>query len=183
MPRSNIYFVRHGESEANATNVAAGASEAPLTRVGVEQAHTEADIILRKSITFDKIIASPISRALDTAHIIARQIGFDEEAIVVTDLLKERSLGSFEGRTQDEFKASSEAEKEAAGSEKLTKLYAWVQDANRFIVDAAQGCENVLVVGHSGFYRMARCVAERLEPEATYSLDQPKNSTLLEYPL
>lgn len=179
----NIYFVRHGESIANATGMAAGASESPLTEEGIRQAHAEADIILQKSIQLDVIIASPISRALDTARIIARQTGFDETAIVVTDLLKERTLGSFEGKTQAEFKASTEDEKVSAGSEKLIDLYERVKKANEFIIDVTQGAENVLVVGHSGFYRMARCVAEGLEPEATYTLVQPKNSSLLEYPL
>lgn len=181
--RPNIYFVRHGESEANRADIAAGSSESPLTETGIDQAHKEADIILAQSIRFDKIIASPIARALDTARIIARQIGFDEDAIIVTDLLRERHIGTFEGRTQTEFKAASEAEKEAAGCEKLADLYKRVQDANEFILNVASGSENVLVVGHSGFYRMARCVAEGREPEATYSLDQPKNSTLLDYPI
>lgn len=181
--RPNIYFVRHGESVANRADIAAGSSESPLTETGIDQAHKEADIILAQSIRFDKIIASPIARALDTARIIARQIGFDEKAIVTTDLLKERHIGSFEGKAQAEFKAASEAEKEAAGGEKLTDLYARVKVANEFILNTAKGSKNVLVVGHSGFYRMARCVAEGLEPGATYSLEQPKNSTLLDYPL
>lgn len=179
----NVYFVRHGQSVANHSGIAAGASESPLTAVGREQAHAEADIISQKSIEFDKIITSPISRALDTAHIIARQIGFDEEAIIVTDLLKERHLGTFEGKTQEEFKVASEAEKEAAGCERLVDLYERVRSANEFIENTAKSSKNILVVGHSGFYRMARCVAEGLEPEMTYSLEQPRNSTLLVYPL
>lgn len=178
-----VYFVRHGQSMANLQGIVAGSGESPLTETGVSQAHIEAGIILQKEIRFDKIIASPISRALDTARIIARQIGFDEKAIVVTDLLKERNVGSFEGKTHIEFKAASEIDKEAAGCETLADLYERVVRANKFILNTAQENENILIVGHAGFYRMARCVAEGLEPEATYSLDEPKNSTLLEYPL
>lgn len=178
-----LYFVRHGESFANQTGIAAGSSESPLTKLGLEQAHKEADIILQKSIKFDKIISSLIARAFDTACIIARQIGFDENAIITSDLLRERHIGSFEGKTLNEFTNASETDKEAAGCEKLVDLYNRVKDANNFILATTKNDENVLIVGHSGYYRMARCVAEGLEPEVTYSLDQPQNSTLLEYPM
>ena len=179
----SIYFVRHGQSVANATGLVAGSSDSPLTEAGIAQAQAEAETIAQQSLQFDKIIASPLSRALNTARIITQRIGFDKDAIITSDLLCERRLGSFEGRSRKELEAAPEAELEAAGCEKLTALYERVEEANRFITKQAEGCTNVLVVGHGGFYRMARCVAEGRKPEETYTLEDPRNSTLLEYPL
>lgn len=185
MPRLSatpkIYFVRHGQSLANSLAVVAGSSDSPLTERGIEQAQNEADLILQKAIVIDTIIASSLSRALDTAKIIARRIGVDEESIVVTDLLQERSLGSFEGGKQSDFYALSEKEREDGGCEKLEDLQSRVRSATKFVHEHASG--NTLVVGHSGFYRMARCIAEKGPVETTYTLENPKNSSLLEYPL
>lgn len=177
----DIYFVRHGQSQANLQKVAAGASDSPLTELGIEQAHREAELIQHKSIKFDLIISSTLSRAYDTAKIIAQQVGYDLKNIITSDLLIERSLGEFEKQPLEEFYSSSEQEKEEKGCEKLSDLYLRVKDANAFITENAKG--NTLVVGHSGFYRMARCVAEGLAPELTYTLEQPQNSSLLKYPL
>ena len=183
MHSPKIYFVRHGQSIANSHGLAAGSLDSPLTDEGIKQAHSEAIVILRQQIDFNKIIASPLSRAFDTARIIAQQIGFNEGDIITSDLLKERRLGDFEGKDHSVFWAVTESEREAMHCEKLESLYERVEDANKFILSQSKGSQNVLVVGHSGFYRMARCVAEGLEPKMTYSLDQPKNSTLLDYPL
>jgi broad specificity phosphatase PhoE len=176
----NIYFVRHGQSLANDQNIAAGSSDSPLTKLGIRQARSEAEIIASKDMKFDTIISSDLSRAYDTAVIIADRIKFDSSKIITSSLLRERSLGTFEGRNLDSFRSASEEQREIAGCEKLSDLFARVERANEFIVSYTHG--KTLIVGHSGFYRMARCVAESLPPESTYSLEQPQNSTLLVYP-
>lgn len=63
-----IYFVRHGESEGNATKVHQS-KETPLSEIGQGQAQI---VALRfKKIQTDLIIASPYLRAQQTAHAIA----------------------------------------------------------------------------------------------------------------
>jgi broad specificity phosphatase PhoE len=178
---NRIYFARHGQSVANQQRVAAGAQDVLLTEEGIAQAHNEAGDIKRRGLKFDVIIASSLSRAYETARIIARETGYDEGNITTSELLRERNLGSYEGASLTEFSQSSESEKEAAGAERLVDLAERIKRADKFIKQHASGV--TLVVGHDGFYRMARCVAEGLDPSMTYSLDSPRNSVLVEYPL
>lgn len=178
---SKIYFARHGQSVANQQSIAAGAQDSPLTDEGIAQAYREADEAKKRGLKFDTIIASSLSRAYETARVIAKETGYNEDDIITSELLWERNLGSYEGASLEVFFKSSESEKEAAGAEALVDLAKRVKKANTFIQQYASGV--TLVVGHSGFYRMAKCVAEGLDPSMTYSLESPKNSVIVDYPL
>ncbi len=74
----NAYFIRHGESQANADINYMG-SDPPLTEKGRLQAREAAKILKDKHI--DVIVSSPSLRTFDTAKIIAKELG----AKVVTD--------------------------------------------------------------------------------------------------
>ncbi len=73
----HVYFVRHGESEENATRVHIGAT-AELTETGRDQARLVAERV--KRIGVDAIITSPFVRAHDTAAAIAEATGVPHEA-------------------------------------------------------------------------------------------------------
>jgi len=63
-----IYFVRHGESEGNAARVHQS-KDTPLSEIGMSQAKM---VALRfKNIQVERIIASPYTRARQTAQAIA----------------------------------------------------------------------------------------------------------------
>ena len=64
-----IYFVRHGESESNATRTMRGPG-APLTDKGIQQAELVAERF--RAIAYDLVVSSSYPRALDTARAIAR---------------------------------------------------------------------------------------------------------------
>src|SRR5436309_1380376 len=65
-----IYFVRHGESEANSLGLSAGSEfDTPLTNFGREQARKAGQELKDKKI--ELIIASPMERTVETATIIA----------------------------------------------------------------------------------------------------------------
>src|SRR5256885_9383277 len=65
-PVTTLYFVRHGESEANAAQVFAGQTDSPLTAKGREQAKVVARAL--RPVPFDRIVASTLSRTKDTAE-------------------------------------------------------------------------------------------------------------------
>ena len=67
----NVYFVRHGESVANATGIRLGES-AQLTALGEKQALLAAARL--KNLPLERIIASPFVRAHHTASIIAEHL-------------------------------------------------------------------------------------------------------------
>ena len=65
-----IMFMRHGRSRADDENVIEGRYDAPLTDKGREQAKVRAKELKEREIKFDRIIASPLKRACETAQIV-----------------------------------------------------------------------------------------------------------------
>jgi uncharacterized phosphatase len=92
----HLYFVRHGESELGALGLGAGHSETPLTKEGRLQAKLAGKYA--KKLAIDHVVSSPLSRALDTAKIIAKEMGYPEDKIEVNPLFIERYFGVNEGQ-------------------------------------------------------------------------------------
>ena len=91
-----IYFVRHGESEANAQGLAAGSEfDTPLTDTGRAQARRAGQDLKDKKIQL--IVASTMDRALGTAKIIAKEIGYDSNKILTNKSFVERGMGIYSG--------------------------------------------------------------------------------------
>ncbi len=90
-----VWFLRHGESEANAAGVYAGrGTDSPLTALGREQARRAADEVPAE-VTW--IVASPLSRAFDTAQIVHRTLGMTGP-VEVDDRAAEVDVGTAAGR-------------------------------------------------------------------------------------
>jgi len=79
-----IYFVRHGQSIANANNIRQK-DDTPLTDLGLRQAQFVAKRLAK--IPVDLIIASPHTRARQTAETISKELKKD---IIYSDLFVER---------------------------------------------------------------------------------------------
>lgn len=78
-PLYHLTLLRHGESVGNAENYHQGQAEFPLTERGRAQAQALADYWKNQAITFDGVIASPQSRARQSAEIIAQTLGLAVE--------------------------------------------------------------------------------------------------------
>ncbi len=93
-----IYFTRHGESLWNVEMKICGASDIALTERGHEQAKELAGMIKERidagEIHIDEIIASPLSRAYDTAKHVADITGLP---LRVDERLREQHFGKYEG--------------------------------------------------------------------------------------
>jgi broad specificity phosphatase PhoE len=89
-----LLTVRHGLTELNRDKRVGGCYDAPLIEEGRRQAR-EANGPF-DGTHFDVVISSPLSRALETAEIIA---GVRREDIVVEEGCTERSFGEMEGLT------------------------------------------------------------------------------------
>lgn len=94
-----LYFVRHGLTEMNVAGVWSGTTETPLTSVGREQAR-QAGVSARK-LNIDTIACSPLGRAVETAELIAKEIGYPLDNIHKSSLLIERHFGVLEGQAWD----------------------------------------------------------------------------------
>ena len=92
-----LYFVRHGESEANILRVISN-RESPfgLTALGKQQALTLADRL--KEIPFTSIYSSPILRARETAEILSRSF---HPGYQVTEALREYDCGVLEDKSDE----------------------------------------------------------------------------------
>ncbi len=92
---SYTILIRHGESEAN---VAADNSDVPttkLTKRGHEQAKQAAEYLADlKFLNIKYILASPYTRAMETAEHIAKKLRLK---ILLVDDLRERSSGIIDG--------------------------------------------------------------------------------------
>lgn len=89
-----LYFVRHGESEANLLHEFSNRGvKHPLTASGREQSLALAQAL--RGITVTRIFASPNLRAVQTAEIVAGELGRGYE---VVDALREYDVGVLEGR-------------------------------------------------------------------------------------
>ena len=70
----HITLMRHGRSRADDEGVHEGRYDSPLTETGISQAQTRAEEFLRREFKFDKIIASTLIRAQETANIIGKAL-------------------------------------------------------------------------------------------------------------
>lgn len=93
-------FLRHGESTGNRNGYIQGQHDFPLTPNGVEQARTLAEEWYANGITFDRIISSPLQRALSTAETIRSVLG---TSIQTDPLWMERNWGMAQGLSREVF--------------------------------------------------------------------------------
>lgn len=92
--RTDVFWVRHGESTWNRAGVMQGQTRWPaLTSRGRRQAHTAAAALRRYEPA--RILSSDLRRAAETAHIIGAALALPVD---LTALLRERCWGVFEGR-------------------------------------------------------------------------------------
>ena len=92
-----LYFVRHGESEANTQHVISN-RESPygLTEIGKQQAKTLAEDL--SGIPITAIYSSPILRARQTADIVSQSFNMTYQII---EALREYDCGILEGKSDD----------------------------------------------------------------------------------
>ncbi|MEZ5854468.1 MAG: histidine phosphatase family protein [Hyphomicrobiaceae bacterium] len=100
IPRRPFYFLRHGQTNWNLEGRYQGVADTPLNETGLAQAQAAAAKLASAKI--DRIVASPLIRALKTAGIVAEATG---AAIHIDRGLRERDFGSFDGRVIGEVKA------------------------------------------------------------------------------
>lgn len=98
MPTTEIFLVRHGETEWNVQQRLQGHADSPLTEIGHQQADALAESL--KSYEFDAIYSSDLKRTTDTADKIVLKNGgcVQEDARI-----RERHFGVLQGLTTIEM--------------------------------------------------------------------------------
>ena len=98
MVRRYLYIARHGETDWNSVGRWQGHTDIPLNDVGRSQARTLGPLLSESSVA--TIVSSDLSRAEETAAIVARALGIGP--VRVDPALRERRYGVFEGLTREE---------------------------------------------------------------------------------
>jgi broad specificity phosphatase PhoE len=161
-----LRLVRHGETNWNALHLIQGHDDTSrLTDKGRRQAYEVAHTLLSED--FDLIVASDLSRAAETASIIAGIINVPIEHDV---LLRERNFGVLEGQTsallenywgiEDDMLTDPDAHPDEGESFRDV-----VQRSITFLNKAYElwPTQRLLLVSHGGTIRALRAAAEHKE--------------------
>ena len=146
-----LYLVRHGETNWNKEGRYYGYSDVFLSEKGLLQAKEIG--IFMKQISFDKVISSPLCRAVDTARELTNGKIYTDER------LKEQNFGLFEGKTyqelMQEFPRELKAWNENHETYCLPEGESFLQVRNRveaFLQDLKKEEGKVLLVAHKGTF-------------------------------
>jgi probable phosphoglycerate mutase len=100
-----IFLVRPGETTWNREKRQQGHLDSPLTSKGIGQARAAGQALKTLLPQGQKVCieTSPIGRARQTAALLCAELGLDVNALVVSPLLTEHHLGSWQGLTNAEI--------------------------------------------------------------------------------
>ena len=100
---TRVYLIRHGATALNRAvpyRIQGRRADLPLDAAGIEQARRAAEVLV--GIEMAAVYASPMLRAMETAHAIGQPHGLDPIAVAA---LVEADVGRWEGLTWDEARA------------------------------------------------------------------------------
>jgi broad specificity phosphatase PhoE len=154
-----LYFVRHGESEANVQHVISNReSSFHLTDRGIKQARTLADKL--KDISFAAIYSSPVLRAIETSVTLSQML---RVPIQVTEALREYDCGILEEKSDAE---SWRSHREFYEDWTLRHNYSNKPEGGECFIDIRERflpfiesfkrerADQVLLIGHGGLFHL-----------------------------
>ena len=140
---SKFYFIRHGESVANAAHQFAGQIDVELTERGKQDA-TDAVKWIR-DVNIGSIFSSPLQRVWKTAEPAAEAFGLD---ILSVPGIMERSYSEWEGKPIADYDRGDKPPGGESPAEFNSRIIAACEEI--------EGKQSILVVAHSGTFRALR---------------------------
>lgn len=152
-----FYFLRHGETHWNRAGTTQGQLDARLNETGIEQARLAAEALAEEPI--ERIVASPLSRARETAEAVAGHHGL---AVETDPALMECHLGRHQGEPHgswlgDYFRGAYDPPDGETFDQFRARVWAAMQRA-------VAGGPNTLIVAHGGLWIAARTFVS-VEPD------------------
>lgn len=144
-----FYLLRHGESEANVLNIAAGGGvDSPLTSLGKDQADKLGAVLDQLPMRPTRIFHSPQSRARETAQRVNRTLNLSMTEI---PKLHEHSLGGWEGQSWTIIKPLVYGNQTAPGGESRSDFATRIRKVlDEILTDDLDGPP--LIVAHGGTF-------------------------------
>ena len=96
-----LYLLRHGQTEFNVKKLVQGRCDSPLTGLGRQQARVAAAWLKAHNVVPDKVVSSPLGRAMDTAQLVATELLGPDAAVEPCEGIIERCYGTFEEGPHD----------------------------------------------------------------------------------
>ena len=156
-----IYFVRHGESEANVLHEFSNRGlKHGLTATGIQQAQALAESL--RGVPVTAIFSSPLLRARQTAEILSGVLGIAHQ---VTDALREFDCGIFKGKSdaagwhaqEQLYKAwlvRQEWEQRIEQGESFVDMQQrFVPFVDELVRNYGTSTDAIVLVGHGGIYK------------------------------
>jgi broad specificity phosphatase PhoE len=164
------WFLRHGESDANAAGVFAGQGvDSPLTVVGRDQARRAAPSVPTE---VEWIVASPLTRAIETAEIV-RQVRGIPSRVEIDHRATEYDVGSASGLPTRPMTAIEMVDQ--FGAEEPDEFALRV----RSLLDDLSLREGAgLLVSHAGIGRMIHTLRQGRQPSEFRDQSLPENASL-----
>ena len=180
-----IYFLRHGQTDYNASKRIQGTLEIPINEKGRGQARRNGSLLSELIESKDRFdfVASPLLRARQTMEIVRDIMGLPELDYRTDDRLKEISFGAWAGMTWPDIEARNPeayARRQgdrwnvaAPGGETYRDVYSavveWVESVK----------SDTVVVAHYGTARCIRGYFLKLSPAEILDLDAPHDKVLM----
>jgi uncharacterized phosphatase len=155
-----LYLVRHGETDWNLARRVQGSTDIPLNATGRAQALATGQLLASRE--WDLVVSSPLSRAFETATIIADAIGVG--SVTPNAQFMERRYGEAEGLDHDEIDARFPGTTPVPGRETRDEVTARVLPALMDVAEAHRG-QSILVVSHGG---VIRSVLNAVDPDGAH---------------
>lgn len=157
---TQLYLVRHGETDWNRQRRIQGRTDIPLNDTGREQARMTGLRLAARS--WDGLLASPLSRATETAAIIGAHLGLGDPEPVPA--LVERDYGEAEGMDWLEVERRYPTGTTVPGRETRADVASRVVPA-LIEIASARPAAALIVVSHGG---AIRAVLDRVDPTTEY---------------
>jgi broad specificity phosphatase PhoE len=149
----SLLIARHGQTDWNLAGRWQSVSDIPLNAEGRNQAARLAALLKARGCALDRLVASPLLRAQETARVLGEALGC---AVETDSALIELDLGQFEGRLESELRTEDPAGydawrescylRAAPGGETIHDVASRVAD----FVTGLDSAGDTLIVGHQG---------------------------------
>ena len=143
----NIFLLRHGETDWNQEERLQGHMDIPLNQNGRTQISHAAEILSDLHPGIDLIVSSPLSRAYESAEIVADRLAYEKANIIIEPLLIERCFGAGEGLTIGE-RCEKYTNDIYPGMESLEDMLQRARFVFEKIVTTYADKQNILIAAH-----------------------------------
>ena len=183
-----IYLVRHGQTDWNLEKRRQGQLDSPLTETGIEQARAVGRLLRARieSCADPLLVSSPLGRAMQTAELVARELGLGHGDIRPDAQLMEADHGAWSGLLKEEIKPNYPEQWRQRHQDRWNFRFPGGESYAELALRAAHWLEsleteeeNLVVVTHEMFSRCLRGHYLGLDSAQTLQLSHPHDHVFI----